>query len=479
MGQDATVRRPTDGHERTEPRGGTLPSSDSPPPNEFSVGDRLRDGRYELVEVLGRGGMGTVFLAKDHELKSDVAIKVLGADFASHPDAKKAFKAEAKKSLDCTHPNVVRVRDFDIDKVRRSPYIVMEYMRGQPLDEVIKGYPNGLRFDEAWPIVQQMGHGLACIHETMVHCDFKPGNVFRTEDGKVKILDLGIARATSQARSAETTMFDVGTLNALAPAYASREMFEHQPPDKRDDIYGFGCTVYELLTGRHPFGGKWAIAAEGLTVERVEGLNDRRWGAVERALALRREDRIESVEKFLEKFEDKPNPWLRRLVVVGVLSAIIATALGAVLFRGNPDESYVRDLLDQAGTRPVSEENQSNIVNWLAQGNDYLGFARDSFARSDADGAHRDLRGGADTAEQAFRAVLALTPSEDAARGMLQIVETYAEGAANLADSDPETALWVACQGYDMHPNHVQLRSLIQGLGSGADIAGVCVANRP
>ena len=479
MGQDATLRRTANPADEPRDRVGAATAPDTSHPDPFSVGDVIKD-RYELVDLLGRGGMGAVFLAKDRLVKTSVAIKVLTTDFASHPDADKTFRQEASKAQKLSHDNVVKVFHFDVDEARRSPYIIMEYMSGAPLDDVIAQHPEGRPFEAVWPIVRHMGLGLAYIHEhKLVHCDFKPGNLFMLEDGTVKLLDLGIARATSRARNADTTIFDVGTLNAMAPAYASPEMFEQQPADPRDDIYALGCTVYELLTGKHPFDRAWSIRAHDLVLERVPGLSDRRWRALENTLALKRDKRTSTVSEFLEEFEAKPNVLARRLAAVGLLSALVAGGLAAWLspIGQDPDQAYLRSLLERAGTRQLEPDQEVNIESWLAQGQDYVGFARDSFAKLDAAGGHRDLRGGADNAEGAFLSVLALTSSETAARGMLQIVEAYAEGGAQFAASDPRTALSLACQGYEMHPNHLRLRTLIENLGvPDTDVSGACSA---
>ncbi len=479
MSQDATQRRTANTADEPRDGIGAEAARDASRPNPFAVGDVIK-GRYELIDLLGRGGMGAVFLAKDRLVKISVAIKVLATDFASHPDAERTFRQEAQNAMALSDDNVVKVFHFDVDEARRSPYIVMEYMQGAPLDDVIQQYPEGRPFDEVWQIVRHIGSGLAYIHDHgLVHCDFKPGNVFLLEDGTAKLLDLGIARATSRARVADATIFDVGTLNAMAPAYASPEMFERQAPDPRDDVYALGCTVYELLTGRHPFDRVWSIRAHDLVLERVPGLSDRRWRALEKTLALKRDERTASVAEFLEEFEAKPNVVPKRIAAVGVLSALVAGGLAFWLspIGQNPDEAYVRSLLEGAGSSPLDAGRDADIESWLAQGQDYVGFARDSFARSDAAGGHRDLRGAADNAEGAFRSVLALTPSDAAARGMLGIVEAYADGANQFAGVDRRTALFLACQGYQMHPNHLRLRSLFERLGiADGDISGACGA---
>lgn len=492
MSQDPTVRRDSGADSANPPdAGGSDPAPAPTDTHDFRVGDLIGEkGRYQLLEILGHGAMGTVFLAKDHLAADEyddpnpyVAIKFLSGEFATHPQARIALQREAKKARDLAHPNIVKVYHFA--EHSNDPYMVMEYMRGKPLDDFLRERAGPIPYDEALPIVRDMSSGLAYIHrQKMVHCDFKPGNVFIAEDGTAKILDLGIARVSSQAKHDNTTRFDVGTLNALTPLYASPEMFERQAPDPRDDIYALGCMVYEFLAGTHPFGGSWSIQARsnGQTPARIEGLSARRWRALERALSLTREGRIASAVEFAEEFEAKRNPWKRRLVGVGLLSAAAAGVLGALLVQSDPDEAFVRELLESAGSQTLSVEDENQIRSWIEQGNAYIGFARDSFARSSAAAGNRDLRGGADNAEHAFRSVLALSPNEGAARGLVAIVEAYADGAEQLiARSSPTDALWLACQGYDIHPNNRRIRDLVEQLGAdsvakGEDVAGVCGA---
>ena len=481
MSHDATVRRTVAGNaDPARPEGDAPAAEASGHPQEFAVGQVVRE-RYELVEVLGRGAMGTVFLAKDlieeryEERNPYVAIKCLGSEFSSHPQAKIALERESRKARNLSHDNIVKV--FYFDECGDTPYMVMELMRGTPLDDLIRERQGGLPFDEAWPIVRDMCLGLAYIHsQGMVHSDFKPNNVFVAEDGTAKILDLGIARASVQSRKDDDkTRFDASTLGALTPAYASCEMFEGQDPDPRDDLYALGCVVYELLTGRHPYNRASSIEARKrrLTVERIEGLiEDRRWRALERALALVREDRTASVEAFLEELEAKRDFSKRRLAVVGVTSAVAASLVAAWLIpEPNPDDAFVNALLETAGAQTLDGERETRIANWIAQGNDYIGFARDAFASLNAAAGHRDLRGGADNAERAFRSVLELTPSEEAARGVLAIVNTYADGAEQLAaQGDRADALWLACQGYQVHPNHARLgRQVTDFAAAGSD----------
>ncbi|MCW8988392.1 MAG: serine/threonine protein kinase, partial [Gammaproteobacteria bacterium] len=223
----------------------------------------LKD-RFLLEKVLGVGGMGIVYKAKDR-LKVEaqdrdpyVAIKVLSEEFKSHPEAFISLQRESRKSQRIAHPNTVKVYDFDRDG--DTVFMTMEYMDGKPLDQLIRQYKaTGLPRDDGWEIIDGMCSALIHAHaENIVHSDFKPGNVFITGNSMAKIFDFGIARAVANVDGLETktgdkTVFDAGNLGALTPAYASLEMLEGKTPDVRDDIYALGCVIYEILTGEHPY----------------------------------------------------------------------------------------------------------------------------------------------------------------------------------------------------------------------------------
>src|SRR6202022_4134547 len=135
---------------------------------------------------------------------------------------------------------------------------------GSPLSKMLRapGF-TGMQCDQALPIIAGMGRALAYAHERgFVHCDFKPANVFLTDNGEVKVIDFGIARALRRpGEESDVTLFDPATLGGITPAYASPEMFEHREPDPRDDVYALGCVTYELLTGLHPFNRVSALQA--------------------------------------------------------------------------------------------------------------------------------------------------------------------------------------------------------------------------
>jgi len=217
--------------------------------------------RFKLISVLGIGGMGKVYKGLDllkEEAKDKrpyCAIKLLNEDFKDHPEAFISLQRESSRQQKLAHPNIATIYDFDRIAGPGTPvYITMELMEGVELKDFIKKTvkkQGGLPFDEAFPMIKQMVAGLAYAHDKrLVHSDLKPGNAFLCNDGTVKILDFGIARAVKNPVTGETekTLFDPGQLGALTPAYASYEMLEGEEPDTRDDIYALGCMAYELFT---------------------------------------------------------------------------------------------------------------------------------------------------------------------------------------------------------------------------------------
>jgi serine/threonine protein kinase len=320
-------------------RTGTGSDWDSPerlnePAELLAVGSVLK-GRYELETELARGGMGIVYKALDREnsefkdRSSFVAIKVLGDEFKRHPLAIKALAREAKKALKLAHPNVVTVYNFTRDG--GNVFIVMELLEGRSLDQVLKSEGgSGLPLARVLKIVRSLGEALSYAHEQgIVHADFKPSNAFITNDGAVKVLDFGIARAAhTSVKAGDKTLFDVSQLNALSPAYASLEMHLGQPPDVRDDVYSLACVTYELLTGHHPFNRIDAAKARqaNLRPVPVRGLPRAKWRALRHALEFECANRTASVAEFVAAFCEAP----RSYAWTGAVAAIALIAAAAV-----------------------------------------------------------------------------------------------------------------------------------------------------
>ncbi len=217
-------------------------------------GDRL--GRYEIRSLLGRGGMAEVYRARDSQLDRDVAIKVLSKDLAQDHDGVKRFEREAKAVAALSHPNILAI--YDVAKDQGVDFAVMELLEGETLRERLERSSLGWR--EALQIAKAVAQGLAAAHRKgVIHRDVKPGNIFLTSNGGVKILDFGLARldkavpfSSSGDVSTVTAKTSPGTVMGTA-AYMSPEQVRGQKTDARSDVFSLGCVLYEMLSGKPPF----------------------------------------------------------------------------------------------------------------------------------------------------------------------------------------------------------------------------------
>ena len=328
--------------------------------------------RFVLESVLGRGGMGVVYKAKDlrkeeaQDRNPYVAVKILNEDFKRHPDSLKALQRESRKAQSLAHPNVVTVFDFDRDG--GTVFMTMEYLEGESLDKFNKRHSGrGVPVPRALELIEGLSNGLAYAHHKgVVHSDFKPGNAFLTSEGLVKIFDFGIARAAKQtgAVAGEKTLFDAATLGALTPAYASCEMLEGKDPDPRDDVYALACVSYELFSGRHPFDKLPAVSARdrGLVPERIKSLGMRQWQGLMEGLAFDRERRSPGVRQFLASLKPKP---MQKAVIAGVVTTVLlALALGVLWFPGYLERQRLNDIVSaiQSGNRVLIEEVNPELL---------------------------------------------------------------------------------------------------------------------
>jgi outer membrane protein assembly factor BamB len=218
-------------------------------------------GRYELLDVIGAGGMGKVWRAKDRELGRIVAVKVLPAESARDPEFRGRFLREGRAVAALSHPAIAHVHDVGEDQSGDEPelFLVMEYAAGRPLNEMLRG-GQPLPIATALGIAARIAVALEHSHEQgVVHRDVKPSNVIVTPSGDVKVLDFGIAKLlTDQATQITATGRMVGT-----PAYISPEQARGGPVDARTDQYSLGCLLYQALTGRVPFSGDSVFAVLG------------------------------------------------------------------------------------------------------------------------------------------------------------------------------------------------------------------------
>ncbi len=336
-----------------------------PDPSEPQVGQCIKD-RFELLEVLGRGGMSVVFRALDRRKveASDrnpyVALKLLNAQFRHHPESLKTLQREARKVQQLRHPNIISIYDFDKDE-RGNYFLTMEVLSGLPLDEVIRRRrkQGGMAPEEAYGLIEQMGSALAAAHrQQIVHSDFKPSNVFLTQDGTIKVFDFGIARAARPApgEAQEITQFDAGILGALTPLYASPEMLTGLEPDPRDDVYALAVVAYELLTGRRPFGKRNALQAfsEGVQPERIQALSHRQWKGLKRALHFERRRRTPRVEDLLDDLRIRRTA-LPKYGIAAALFLLVLLGLWQWALHPFLDQRRGEQLFQEAAVVPLSQ----------------------------------------------------------------------------------------------------------------------------
>jgi len=231
------------------------------------VGQTL--GHYHITFQLGAGGMGEVYRAQDTKLGRDVAVKVLPKSFASQQERLGRFEQEARTLATLNHPNILVIHDSGVHD--GAPYLVSEILEGQTLRDALKNGPLPPR--RAMEYAIQIAHGLAAAHDKgVIHRDLKPENLFITLDGRVKILDFGLAKlqersdgsadSTTLAPSAQATVARQATEPGLilgTPGYMSPEQVRGLPAEERSDIFSFGAVLYEMLCGQRAFGGQASV----------------------------------------------------------------------------------------------------------------------------------------------------------------------------------------------------------------------------
>ncbi len=244
----------------------------------LAAGTKL--GPYEILAPLGAGGMGEVYRARDTRLNRDVAIKVLPEALANDADRLGRFEQEARTIAALNHPNILGIHDIGADD--GAPFLVSEFLEGQTLREKLESGPLPVR--RAIEYGLGIAQGLAAAHEKgIVHRDLKPENVFVTRDGRVKVLDFGLAKLVTPEKSHETvvTLMSPATLPGMVMGtvgYMSPEQVRGEPSDARSDIFSFGAVLYEMLTGKRAF--KRATSAETMTAilrEEPPELSDTGW----------------------------------------------------------------------------------------------------------------------------------------------------------------------------------------------------------
>src|SRR6266849_1434525 len=209
-------------------------------------------GPYEIQSPIGAGGMGEVYRARDPRLGRDVAIKVLPLSFAADTERLRRFEQEARAVAALNHPNILAI--YDIGTREGAPFIISELLEGESLRKRLSG--GALPVRKAIEYAVQMAHGLAAAHEKgIVHRDLKPENIFVTRDGRVKILDFGLAKLAQNAGAGpdEVTLASPNTAVGIVmgtASYMAPEQVRGETADPRTDIFAFGAVLYEMLSGQ-------------------------------------------------------------------------------------------------------------------------------------------------------------------------------------------------------------------------------------
>src|SRR4051794_4513580 len=226
----------------------------------LTPGRRL--GAYDVVSLLGSGGMGEVYRAHDSRLKRDVALKVLQLD---NEDARPRFEREARALAALNHPNIVTIHS--VEEVDGIPFLTMELVDGEPLSARIT--PAGLPLDELLELAIPIAEALSAAHRKgIIHRDLKPGNIMTTSEGQVKILDFGLAKALSLSADAATVDQTMAGITLGTIAYMSPEQARGETLDPRSDLFSFGVVLFELASGRRPFSGETNLSVLASILDR-------------------------------------------------------------------------------------------------------------------------------------------------------------------------------------------------------------------
>ncbi len=323
----------------------------------LAVGTQL--GSLEVTALIGRGGMGEVYRARDTKLKRDVAVKILPNEFSRDADRVSRFQREAEVLASLNHPNIGAI--YDLQEANGSRYLVLELVEGDTLAERIASGP--IPIEDALDIAKNICEALEAAHEKgIIHRDLKPANVKITPDGKVKVLDFGLAKAMS-GTATETTLSNSPTLLSGSmggaiigtAAYMSPEQARGRTADQRSDVFAFGCVLYEMLTGRQAFQGE-DVSDVLAAVLRAEPdlnllptkLNPRLPELLRRCLAKNRRDRWQAAGDLRVELESiaaapyaapsttqpiiRSQPLWKRAIPV-LIAAIVFAAIGSVVTR--------------------------------------------------------------------------------------------------------------------------------------------------
>lgn len=358
-------------------------------------------GRYRITNIIGRGGTGTVFEAVDQyrlnipDIGQRLALKVLHPAVAERPEVLAELRREFQLLQALTHPNIVRVHDYDRDG--DVAFFTMEYLSGAALSRLLSArHQIPLARPHAMAIIRDVGAAISYAHANgIVHGDLNPGNIFITDDGEVRVLDFGASHALpggpwiGEERSTPTL---------ATPRYASCEQLEGETAGVRDDVYALACVVYVLLTGKHPFGEYNAIQARTMRLKpaRPEALTGQQWRSLRSGLSLRPERRAANVAELLGPLDMRDAtghlpavgsllrvapPKRRHLLLPALAAGALALLVGIwwVYVHVEPAESATAEVRTDLSTALAGA--QSILTQWWQRALSAMHLADDSAAK--------------------------------------------------------------------------------------------------
>jgi len=305
-------------------------------------------GSFEIVEMIGRGGMGVVYLARDTKLDRSVAIKSIPSELTDDLTTRMRLSREAKLLASLNHPNIAVIHDI-IEQDEGTGYLVLEYVPGETLAERITRGP--LKLEEALSIGRQVAEAVSAAHKKgIVHRDLKPSNIKITPDGRVKVLDFGLAKpSSSEGKKRDITAAEPGRVIGT-PAYMSPEQARGKETDHRTDIWSFGCIMYQMMAARLPFEAETASDTLAHIIERQpdwealpQGIPVNIRALLKRCLEKEPDKRLDDItdaaieiSETLSKPETAPPAKLRRIaMIIGAAIIIVGLSGLAQLFTSN------------------------------------------------------------------------------------------------------------------------------------------------
>jgi len=349
----------------------------------------LLAGRYEIISMLGLGGMGAVYKAYDRDIEREIALKVIRPDLATHPETLQRFKQELLLARQVAHKNVVRI--FDVRDSAGIKFITMEYIDGRDLRSEL-AERGKLPVAETLEIMQQVCAGLAAAHEEgVVHRDLKPGNIMRDRNGRVVVMDFGLARSMSGAGMTQTGAM-LGTMEYMSPEQAKAESV-----DERSDLFTVGLIIYELITGKTPYQAESAIASllkrtqeRAMSMSEIDASIPRTVSAVvAKCLETDPKNRYQTINELIASLEELQGkrPATQRLeklhvgrsrwMMVGIAAVVVIAivAVAAVVFlrfrtapaAHKPVSVLVADITNHTGD-PIFDGTLEPMVNVALEG---------------------------------------------------------------------------------------------------------------